>query len=343
VEVLRDAIAHLLCDDPTLEPRDVVVMCPDIDTFAPLIHATFGAAAQITHRDLHVRLADRSIRQTNPLLGSISRLLDMASGRVQASEVLDLADTPAVRRRFGFDDDELSRIAEWSRDSGVRWGLDAASRSPFKMTAIGEGTWRSGLDRLMLGVAMSEDGLRRFGDALPLDDVDSADVDLAGRLAELIDRLATVLAALRAAGPLEQWLNTLSDAVDLLAATTDSEQWQRLQFDEIIDDVRREAGPTQTELTLTEVRGLFADRLRGVRPRPTSAPAISPCAPWFPCDRYRTGWCACSVWTTGCSPATANRTATTSSPARRSWATPIREARTDSSSSTRCWPPRTTW
>src|SRR5262249_10952397 len=44
VEVVRDAILHLLADDPTLEPRDVVVMCPDIETFAPLVHATFGSA-----------------------------------------------------------------------------------------------------------------------------------------------------------------------------------------------------------------------------------------------------------------------------------------------------------
>src|SRR5690606_31822976 len=33
VEVLRDAILHLLREDPTLEPRDIVVMCPDIETF----------------------------------------------------------------------------------------------------------------------------------------------------------------------------------------------------------------------------------------------------------------------------------------------------------------------
>ena len=45
VEVVRDAILHLLADDPTLEPRDIVVMCPDIEVFAPLIHATFGTGA----------------------------------------------------------------------------------------------------------------------------------------------------------------------------------------------------------------------------------------------------------------------------------------------------------
>src|SRR5262249_21134760 len=44
VEVVRDAIIHLLEDDPTLEPRDIVVMCPDIEVFAPLIQATFGTA-----------------------------------------------------------------------------------------------------------------------------------------------------------------------------------------------------------------------------------------------------------------------------------------------------------
>ena len=83
VEVLRDAILHLLADDPALEPRDVIVMCPDIETFAPLIQATFGAGdvaaeeedeldalpPEVRPPDLRVRLADRSLRQTNPVLG----------------------------------------------------------------------------------------------------------------------------------------------------------------------------------------------------------------------------------------------------------------------------------
>ena len=50
VEVLRDAVLHLLEDDPTLEPRDIIVLCPDIENFAPLIQATFGT------RDLNDRV-----------------------------------------------------------------------------------------------------------------------------------------------------------------------------------------------------------------------------------------------------------------------------------------------
>src|SRR6202007_1802839 len=69
VEVVRDAILHALAEDPTLEPRDVIVMCPDIEAFAPLIQATFGEGE---HGDLRVRLADRALRQTNPVLGVVA-------------------------------------------------------------------------------------------------------------------------------------------------------------------------------------------------------------------------------------------------------------------------------
>jgi Exodeoxyribonuclease V, gamma subunit len=67
--------------DSTLESRDVLVMWADVvEEFAPLISATFGmhdgepAAHHPRHR-LRVRLADRSLRQTNPLLSAIAALL----------------------------------------------------------------------------------------------------------------------------------------------------------------------------------------------------------------------------------------------------------------------------
>ena len=60
--------------------------------------------------DLRVRLADRSLRQTNPVLGVVAQLLELAEQRVTASQVLDLADREPVRRRFRFDDDDLARM-----------------------------------------------------------------------------------------------------------------------------------------------------------------------------------------------------------------------------------------
>ncbi|HNE74515.1 MAG TPA: exodeoxyribonuclease V subunit gamma, partial [Microthrixaceae bacterium] len=45
VEVLRDTILHLLADDPSLTESDIVVLCPRIEQFAPVIEAVFGPSA----------------------------------------------------------------------------------------------------------------------------------------------------------------------------------------------------------------------------------------------------------------------------------------------------------
>jgi exodeoxyribonuclease V gamma subunit len=208
VEVVRDAVLHLLEDDPSLEPRDVIVLCPDIETFAPLIHATFGAGdvmdddeldplpADIRPPDLRVRLADRSLRQSNPVLSVVAQLIELAEQRLTVSQLLDLADQEPVRRQFRLDDDDLNRIRSWAAASGVRWGLDAAHRAPFKLEALNAGTWRAGIDRLLLGVTMTEEKRRLFAEVLPLDDVESGAIDLAGRFAEFVDRLQASLDSL---------------------------------------------------------------------------------------------------------------------------------------------------
>ena len=119
----------------------------------------------------------------------VAELLDLASSRVTASQVLDLAGRDPVRRRFGFDDDDLARLEEWVVGAGVRWGFDAARRAPYKLESLEANTWRAGLDRTLLGVTMADERQRLVGGVLPLDDVDSGDIELVGRFAELIDRL----------------------------------------------------------------------------------------------------------------------------------------------------------
>ena len=280
VEVLRDAILHFLQDDPSLEPRDLIVMCPDIETFAPLIHATFAATAPADDEDgappppdgrpadLRVRLADRALRQTNPLLGVVAGLLELAHGRVTASQVLDLAGRDPVRRRFRLDDDDLVRLEEWVTESGIRWGLDAAHREPFGLEELRQGTWEHGVARVLVGVTMTEDDRRLVEGVLPLDDVESGAIDLAGRFAELVDRLATALDELAPPKPVDAWAAAIGRAADLLGDPGARNAWQRAELQRILDDVAGEAGGSPTPLALAEVRALLAERLAG---RPTRA------------------------------------------------------------------------
>ena len=258
VEVLREVLLGLLADDPTLQPRDVLVMCPDIEAYAPLVEAGFGLGEVVgedghpAHR-LRVRLADRALSSTNPLLAVARRLLDLAGGRATAGEVVDLAHEPAVRHRFGLRDDDLVQLTSWVRATGVRWAFDAEHRADYGLESVVSHTWEFGLDRLLAGVAMSDDTGAWLGRTLPLDDVGSGQVDLAGRVVELVRRLREVTDQLTGAHPLEHWLSTLGEAVAALTSVPPSESWQSGQVQRELARVREDAaGRGDLELRLPD-------------------------------------------------------------------------------------------
>src|SRR5829696_10091230 len=272
IDVLREVLLGLLADDPTLEPRDILVMCPDIETYAPLINADFGLGdvvhgAHPAHR-LRVRLADRSLIQTNPLLGVASQLLNLAGSRVTASEVLNLAQAAPIRARFGFSDDDLESITRWVRQANIRWGFDQEHRKPFGVDFV-HNTWRFGIDRVLAGVALSDDSHAWIGSTLPLDDVSSNRVELAGKLAEYVDRLRRTVDSLNGARPLRDWLTALADGIGLLARVDDSDAWQTSQMQREFADVLATAGPRdRTIMRLPDNRALLGRHLAG---RPTRA------------------------------------------------------------------------
>lgn len=273
IDVLREVLLGLLEDDTTLEPRDIVVMCPDIETYAPLIVAGFGLGdvtgeGHPAHR-LRVRLADRSPAQTNPLLGVAAELLGVVGTRATATQVLNLAQAPPVRARFGFTDDDLDAITAWVRESGIRWGFDKQHRRPYGLDHIVHNTWRFGLDRVLTGVAMSDDSQAWLGTALPLDDVGSNKVELAGRLAEYVSRLEAVVGSLDGPRPLTEWVDALTNGVSALTRVGTGDAWQAGQLRREFAKVLEEAGSrASTVLRLPDARALLSGRLAG---RPTRA------------------------------------------------------------------------
>lgn len=267
IDVLREVLLGLLADDPTLEPRDILVMCPDIETYAPLISARFGLGESVpgAHpaHQLRVRLADRALVQTNPLLTVAAQVLALASGRATASEVLNLAESAPVRTRFGFSDDDLDAITAWVREANIRWGFDPGHRAPYGVDFL-HNTWRFGIDRVLAGVAMSEDSHTWLGATLPLDDVSSNRVELAGRFAEFVARLHTTVTSLSGARPLDQWLTALSTGIEALAE--DAEDWPRAQMLREFAEILAQADPVS--LRLSDIRALLDRHLAG---RPTRA------------------------------------------------------------------------
>lgn len=272
VDVLREVLLGLLADDPTLEPRDILVMCPDVEAYAPLINADFGLGdvlrgAHPAHQ-LRMRLADRSLVQTNPLLGVASQLLGLAGSRVTASAVLNFAQSAPVRARFGFTDDNLEDVTRWVRQSNVRWGFDQEHRQPYGVDFV-HNTWRFGIDRVLAGVAMSDDAHAWIGSTLPLDDVGSNRVELAGQLGEFVDRLQRTVGSLTGDHSLRDWLDALNEGITMMTWVSDADAWQTSQMQREFGQVLADADArSATVLRLPDVKALLDRHLAG---RPTRA------------------------------------------------------------------------
>ena len=269
VQVLRDEILRLMVADPTLEPRDIVVMCPDVEQFAPLVQAHLAVPTDDPdgRPDLRVRLADRALRQTNPMMRVLEEVLVMTTGRLTLSRLLDLASSEPVSRRFGFTADDLATLRDWAVDSGMRWGLDADDRARAGVD-LDANTIDFGLSRLLLGAAMADEDRRVLGGVSPLDDVEGGAVVLAGRLAEFVDRLRAVFASFRSSDPLDIWMPRLARATDLLMQDPWEESWQRTQVMDLLADITDTAargldGQPTVPLDVADIRALLAEPLRG--------------------------------------------------------------------------------
>jgi len=98
----------------------------------------------------------------------------------------------------------------------------------------------AGLDRALLGVTMADERQRLFGGALPLDDMNSGDIELAGRLAELVDRLDAAISFLGETRP-SMLGRPGSPTSPTLHGDLGADAWQRLQLQRLLDDLVDEA------------------------------------------------------------------------------------------------------
>jgi exodeoxyribonuclease V gamma subunit len=230
VEVLREVLADIYAADLSLEPRDIAILTPDVDAYGPLLDAAFvpqpGAPGHPAQQ-FRLRLADRSLAQVNPLVGLLLQLLRLPDSRIEAATLLEFCANEPIANRFGFSADGRERLSELVESSGVRWGLNATQRADYGLGCLAHNTWQSGLQRMLLGVTMSEQDLVSVGTVLPLDDIDSSDIQLIGGLTELVGRLSRWLTEIATPATLGEWVQRCHDGLASLTQLGANQEWQR--------------------------------------------------------------------------------------------------------------------
>ncbi len=268
VEVLRDALLSALADDPTLEPRDIVVMAPDIGAYAPLLPAVFGAAGQ--HRGpLPYHVADVGLADCHPVFEAFLALLELPTTRISAPAIVGLLTLAPLARALGLDAEGSDALARWLGRARVVWGLDAGARGSFDVPAIDDHTFAWGISRMLAGLIYGED---REGSEVPLPDllpvagIHGPQVQAIGALDRLLGEIDALRRDAHAQRPAQEWFERLRRVASSLlrADPDDREESEALALLlRALDGVRIEIEDAGVDPTIdfATARGVLRERL----------------------------------------------------------------------------------
>ncbi|HOX55971.1 MAG TPA: exodeoxyribonuclease V subunit gamma [Candidatus Paceibacterota bacterium] len=213
VEVLYDHLLDWFEHDRTLRPRDVLVMTPDIETYAPFIQAVFDWPGE-KNPGIPFSVADRGLRSSSQVAQAFLGLLSLPMTRLETSRVLRILEAGPVRARFGLSEPDLDIVRDWVCRTNIRWGQDARQRESLGLPGLPENTWQQGMDRLFAGYAMAGKGEQMFGEVLPFDGVEGGRAEVLGHLAEYLKRLFDLVAQLKERRTIGQWEEVLLAALE---------------------------------------------------------------------------------------------------------------------------------
>ncbi|WP_339767319.1 exodeoxyribonuclease V subunit gamma [uncultured Paraglaciecola sp.] len=237
LEILHDQLLHLFAQDPELHPGDVIVMMPDVATYAPIIDGVFGGTEKAL--SIPYAISDRNAQQESPLLNSFIQLMSLHQSRIALSDVLALCEVPAIQRKFDITPDEFELLSVWLADAGVRWGWDGDDKSRWALPRESQNTWLFGLQRLLAGYAMGGQGM--FDDSsqliAPYEHIEGQHVIALGKFYMFSRELGKALTFCQSKGSLKSKITEALELIENTYLPDDDDQSYLLQLRQSIEQM----------------------------------------------------------------------------------------------------------
>ena len=231
VETVHDLLLSFFERDRDLKPSDIVVMSPDMGTYAPYIDAVF----QTRRPSIPFSVVERRRWDDNRIALALFSIFNAASGRFTIPDVMKILEMDPLRKKFDLSADDLETIAGWLHATRIRWGINVHHRQEMGLPAFDENTWQSGIDRMLAGVML--DGRRedRFAGLLPYGGIEGEATQLLGRFLMYWDLLLGYRTKLKQSHTLVEWVDTLRHLLDKFFPAGDEFRSDLYAFYQILD------------------------------------------------------------------------------------------------------------
>ncbi|MEY4298643.1 MAG: hypothetical protein RLZZ423_1822, partial [Cyanobacteriota bacterium] len=253
LQIVRDRLLQLLAADPALEPRDILVMTPQVEAFAPLVGAVFGDS-EATGVVLPWRLTDRSQQSEAGLSQGLLALLRLGGDRLTATALEAVLGCGPLLIHQGIEPAETGEITALLQRCGFRWGLDGRARGGDPRHSL---SWA--IDRLVLGLVLPEAPGLAPGDTAPL--AMAGSLEQQGRWLALLRQLQQSLTWLGQARRVADWVSGLREQLHALFGDGGERAWELQSLLAVLADWNAIAGASPLLLEAPVVAEVLAERL----------------------------------------------------------------------------------
>ena len=240
-----------------ISPRDILVLCSDIDRYAPYIDAVFGYAPY----RFPYTVSDRSVTSDNNMFYALHQFLSLDEEDMAAENVMKFLESPYIRSRFRIKDADAIRDAV--REAGIIEGLEGDKTSETRFMS-----WEYGLKRILLGLCIT--GEPRYDDGedllIPLDTAEGSGGFDRIRFIHFIHVLKDKLKARRERRTIGEWAAYIQELMeDMVFEAGDREDEDHPRFVNLVDELKRLDDSVGVEVDFAVFRHSFLHRLSAQR------------------------------------------------------------------------------
>ncbi|MFI0435633.1 MAG: exodeoxyribonuclease V subunit gamma [Parachlamydiaceae bacterium] len=222
IAILYNNLLHLISQDSSLCPSDIIVMAPQINDYAPYIESLFGQEDS----QLDFQILDLGMHTQSEIVQGFLQLIELGNSRWNAANLLQLFEHPSFQRRHQLTQGDYFTIQHWIEQTAIRWGDDWFHRNELLKRNHCEngmveetpvGTWDYGISRLLFGLAIQEQKeSASFSPSLPPSPMEFSHSELMGRWMQLLHSLRDDLSPLEDGTrmTIEDWVNFLTCLLD---------------------------------------------------------------------------------------------------------------------------------
>lgn len=221
VQVLHDRLLDMIKQNPNIKPRDILVMCPNIEDYAPYIDSVFSHFGE--EESLPCSIADRTLLDAEPIVASFIDLLKLPESDFEVNKIFDYLSVPAIQKKFAISDEQLETIRYWLGEACIHHSNDGKTFS-----------WSWGLKRLMLGFSYSDSEYIVDDSFMTIPAIEGSEIVELGGLYELLEQLSEYSEELLEPRSFEQWQDYLLEIFDNVFDVTSEGQHIAKKIKDII-------------------------------------------------------------------------------------------------------------